>query len=75
MPACAQIVLSVEDFILGWLGIVKGVFVPSGLARSIEVCSFFRMTRKPKISNDLITLYFGASMGNFVISPILQLLQ
>ncbi len=32
MPACVRIVRSVDHFIFRWLGIVKGVRVPSGFS-------------------------------------------
>ena len=79
IPACVQIVLSVDDFIFGWLGMVRGVFEPSGLIRSIEICSLSRIRWKPKSSKVFMTLCFGASTGNFKIAtiflPLRQMLQ
>ena len=60
-------ILNVEAFIFKWLGMVKGVLLPSEFSRIMEMCSFSRTIRKPSISNALITFRFGASTGNFVI--------
>ena len=48
-------------------GMDKGVSLPSGFSRTIEICSFSRIIRKPRIPNALITLCLGASTGNFAI--------
>lgn len=37
IPACVQIILSVEPFIAGCPGIVRGVYDPSGFGRSMEI--------------------------------------
>ncbi len=75
IPDWVQMVRSVEAFIFRWLGMVRGVLVPSGFIRSIEMCSLSRIILKPKISNAFMTLCLGASTGNLGIKPILQPLQ
>jgi len=47
MPVCVQIVLNVEALILVWLDIVKGVLLPSGFTRSIEICSLCELYKNP----------------------------
>src|SRR3989304_2882728 len=54
---------------------VRGVLVPSGFIRSIEICSLSRIILNPKISSDLTTLCFGASTGNLGIPLTPQSLQ
>lgn len=66
MPACVQMVLNVDAFKRGWLGIVSGLCVPSGLSRAIEMCSLSRTKRKPSDSNAPTTRRRGASTGNCV---------
>src|SRR5438132_170527 len=39
MPAWVQIVRKVEALMCEWFGMVKGVRVPSGLSRTMEMCS------------------------------------
>jgi hypothetical protein len=70
-----QIVRSVEAFIFGWFGIVRGILVPSEFIRSIEMCSLSRIILNPKISRDFITLCFDASTGNLGSMLILRPLQ
>lgn len=48
----------------GWFGIVSGVRVPSGLSRTMEMCSRSRTMRNPRDSSARKTLRFGASIGN-----------
>lgn len=54
---------SVAPLIVGWLGIVSGVRVPSPLSRTIAMCSRSRTIVKPKASSAFTTLRLGASFG------------
>lgn len=37
IPACLRIIKSVDPLILSWFGKVRGVLLPSGLIRLIEI--------------------------------------
>lgn len=69
IPACVQMLLNVNvaPLILGWLGMVSGVRVPSALSRTIAMCSRSRTIRNPSFANALMTLARGASTGNLAI--------
>jgi hypothetical protein len=62
--AWVQIDRRVEPWIVEWLGIVRGVRVPSAFSRSIAMCSRSRTNRNPRRSNAATTRRFGASTGN-----------
>jgi hypothetical protein len=67
-PGCPRLSAdrrSVELLIVAWPGIVSGVLLPSSFSRTIEMCSRSLTRVKPRISNALTTLAFGASTGNF----------
>lgn len=68
MPAWVKIVRKVDPFILGWLGMVKGVRLPSVFSRIIAIWFAFRTSRNPRFSNAMITLFTEASTGNLVIN-------
>lgn len=67
IPACVQTILNVEPLIVEWLGIVSGVFEPSGLFLHIEICSLSRTISNPRFGSAFITLVLEASTGNFDI--------
>ncbi|GEM_PF-6625227 len=48
MSDCRQIARSVADLIVGWLGIVKGVVVPSAFALRKAMCSRSRTISNPR---------------------------
>ena len=68
MPAWVQMVRNVELFRRAWLGIVRGVCVPSGLSLTKAICSRSLTIRKPRDPSAFKTLFLGASIGNFTLS-------
>src|SRR5260370_19790774 len=73
MPACVQMVLSVEPLILLWLGSVTGVFVPSAFSRIMAICSRSRTIENPSVSKAFMTFILGASTGKWVTRKLLLL--
>ena len=63
MPDWVQIVRNVEALMNEWFGMVRGVPVPSGFSRNIEMCSFSRTTRNPRDSKALTTRRLEHRLG------------